>query len=78
MMKKVTATEAKAKLLGLLDAVEKGEEIEITRRGRTIARLLPARSPQLLKGMFAGRVWSNVPEEEEFSTGLTWDFTWPT
>ena len=47
MNRHVTATEAKAKLLALLDDVEKGEEIEITRNGMTIARLSPARGPQL-------------------------------
>ena len=37
----VGAFEAKNKLSALLDRVEKGEEIIITRHGRPIARLVP-------------------------------------
>lgn len=70
--RQMTATDVKSKLLAILDEVEHGEEIEITRHGRTIARLSPARGPHTLKDMFAGRVWSNVPDEELYSTGETW------
>ncbi len=38
-MRTVSLAEAKAQLSALLDAVEAGEEIVITRRGRAIARL---------------------------------------
>jgi prevent-host-death family protein len=69
----MTATEVKAKLLALLDEVEEGEEIEITRHGRTVARLAPARGPHALKGMFAGVARSNASDEEIFSTGVDWD-----
>ena len=37
----VGAFEAKNKLSALLDRVEKGEEIVITRHGRPVARLVP-------------------------------------
>jgi prevent-host-death family protein len=37
----VQASDAKARLLQLLDAVERGETIVITRHGRAIARLEP-------------------------------------
>jgi prevent-host-death family protein len=40
-MKQVQASVAKAKLAELLDAVEHGETIAITRHGKTIARLVP-------------------------------------
>lgn len=40
-MRSVQVTEAKAKLSGLLAAVEAGETIAIMRRGRVIARLVP-------------------------------------
>jgi prevent-host-death family protein len=73
MTRQVTATEAKTKLLALLDDVEKGEEIEITRHGRTIARLSPARGPHALKDMFKGIVVSNASDEELFSTGEVWE-----
>lgn len=42
-MRSVQVTEAKAKLSGLLSAVEAGETIAIMRRGRVIARLVPER-----------------------------------
>lgn len=42
-MLEVGAFEAKNKLGHLLDLVEQGEEILITRRGKEVARLVPAR-----------------------------------
>jgi prevent-host-death family protein len=44
MARKVTATEAKATILALLDDVGVGDEVEITKRGRTVARLADHRS----------------------------------
>ena len=41
-MREVGAFEAKSRLGALLDQVERGEEIVITRRGRAVARLVPA------------------------------------
>ena len=41
-MRKVGAFEAKNTLGTLLDRVEKGEEVIITRRGKDVARLVPA------------------------------------
>ena len=43
-MKEIGAIEAKTKLSTLLDLVEKGEEVVITRRGKPVARLVPAKS----------------------------------
>lgn len=40
-MKTVQASEAKAKFSALLSEVERGEVIEITRHGKTIARIVP-------------------------------------
>ncbi len=40
-MKEVGAFEAKTKLGQLLDWVEAGEEVVITRRGKVVARLVP-------------------------------------
>jgi prevent-host-death family protein len=42
-MAEVGAFEAKNKLSALLDRVEQGEEITITRHGRPVARLIPPR-----------------------------------
>jgi len=41
-MREIGAFEAKNRLGTLLDWVERGEEITITRRGRAVARLVPA------------------------------------
>jgi prevent-host-death family protein len=73
MARRLTATEVKAKLLALLDEVELGEEIEITRHGQTVARLAPARGPHALKGRFTGVAMSAADDDELFSTGATWD-----
>jgi prevent-host-death family protein len=64
MGKTVTATEAKAKILALLDEVESGEEIEITRHGRLIARLVPVRGGAALRGRYAGLGRTAVDDEE--------------
>jgi prevent-host-death family protein len=39
----VTAAEAKARLSSLLDAVDNGQSVVITRRGKAIAELVPRR-----------------------------------
>lgn len=49
MPRKVTATEAKTTMLALLDDVVAGDEVEITKHGRTVARLVPAAAPHALK-----------------------------
>ena len=41
VMREIGAFEAKNTLGGLLDLVEEGEEIVITRRGKPVARLVP-------------------------------------
>jgi prevent-host-death family protein len=69
----MTATQAKAKLLALLDEVEGGEEIEITRHGLTIARLVPAKGPRAIKDMFAGVAWTASPDDDLLSTGEEWE-----
>jgi prevent-host-death family protein len=76
MAKTVTATAAKANILRLLDEVASGEEIEITRHGRPVARLVPPAGAHTLKGLFAGRAMTAVENEEElFSTDEVWEVT---
>ncbi len=72
---RMTATEVKAKILSLLDHVADGEEVEITKHGRVVARLVPATGPHALFGLFAGLVVDNAPEEELFSTGAEWELS---
>lgn len=73
MVKQMTATEVKAKILALLDDVAAGDEIEITRRGRPIARLIAARGPHALKGRFAGVAMTAADDDALFTTGAPWD-----
>ena len=73
MARKVTATEAKARMLALLDEVTLGEEIEITKRGRVVARLVPARGPHAFRGALQGVAVSAADEEDLFSSGVAWE-----
>ena len=73
MVRQMTATEAKASLLALLDEVAAGDEVEITKHGHTVARLVPASGPFPLKGKLAGLARTAAAEEALFSTGETWD-----
>lgn len=68
----MTATELKAKVLALLDEVASGDEVEITKHGRTVARIIPARGPASLEGALEGIAVSAAEDEELFSTGLDW------
>ena len=73
MTRKLTATEAKAKILALLDEVAAGDEIEITKHGHTVARLVPATGPHSLKGLCTGVALTAVDDEEVFTTGAHWN-----
>jgi prevent-host-death family protein len=72
MMRRVTATEAKGHILQLLDEVAGGEEIEITRHGRIVARLMPAGGPSGLRGRLASLVTTKARDDQLFRTGA-WD-----
>lgn len=43
-MRRIQVIEAKAKFSALLASVEAGEEVEITRRGKVVARLVPEKN----------------------------------
>lgn len=73
MVRQVTATDAKATILRLLDYAEAGEEIEITRRGRPVARLVPASGARSLKGSFQGVAMTAAEDQQLFSTGEHWN-----
>lgn len=72
---KMTATDAKARFLGLLDEVAGGEEVEITKHGRPVARLVPARGPHALRGRVAGVAMTAVDDDQLFSTDATWSLS---
>ena len=71
MLRQMTATEVKRRILALLDEVAAGEEIEITKHGRRIAKLVPATGPTIVAGAFSGTAVSD-PEDDLLSTGLEW------
>jgi prevent-host-death family protein len=73
MTRRLTATEAKATILALLDDVAAGEEIEITKHGRTVARLVPASGPAALKGALQGIAVTAADDEQLYSTGVDWN-----
>jgi prevent-host-death family protein len=73
MSKQVTATDAKATILRLLDEVAAGEEIEIIRHGRPVARLVPAAGARSLRGSFEGLAMTTSDEKGLFSTGEPWN-----
>lgn len=73
MIRQLTATQAKATLLGLLDEVAAGDQIEITKHGRTVARLVPARGSLTLKGRLKGTARTACSDEDLFTTAEVWN-----
>lgn len=64
-MRTVGAFEAKTQLSNLLDVVERGEEVLITRHGKPVARLVPA------KVIDRGRVSDAIAKLRELAKGQT-------
>ncbi len=73
MVRRMTATAVKAGILALLDEVADGDEVEITKHGRVVARLVPATGPHALRGRLEGVARSAATDEELFSTGAAWE-----
>jgi prevent-host-death family protein len=73
MIRQMTATQAKATLLALLEEVAAGDQIEITKHGHTVARLVPASGPHSLRGRLTGMARSACPDEDLFATGEKWN-----
>jgi prevent-host-death family protein len=71
--RKLTATEAKAKILALLDDVSAGDEVEITKHGRTVARLVPAAGSYALRGSLTGVAMSAAEDPDLFTTEEAWE-----
>lgn len=69
----MTATEVKATILALLDEVAAGSEVQITKHGRIVARLVPASGPPAVRGALAGMARSTTTDEDLFSTGEAWE-----
>ena len=56
-MKTVSVLEAKTHLSALLEAVRRGEEVVITRRGQPVARLSPIAAPKVQREPGSWRKW---------------------
>ncbi|MFN2610484.1 MAG: type II toxin-antitoxin system Phd/YefM family antitoxin [Actinomycetota bacterium] len=68
----MTATAIEARLLAGLDDVAEGEEIEITKHGRTVALLVSAKGRASSQAMLRGVAVSAAEDEELFSTAAEW------
>ncbi len=64
----ISATEFKAKCLDLLDQVSRGDldELEVTKHGRVVGRLLPPRAPSVEGGAWHGFMRGSVHIPEGF------------
>ena len=79
MTKSVGVHDAKTHLSRLLDAVGRGEEIDITNRGRVVARLVGPRAPTVARawGIDKGRIQISedfdapLPDEMATAFGLS-------
>ncbi|MEO6318341.1 MAG: type II toxin-antitoxin system prevent-host-death family antitoxin [Acidimicrobiales bacterium] len=69
----MTATEVKAKLLSELDEVAAGEEVEIIKRGRPVARLVPSATARVAQGMLDGLAMTADADDDLLSTGEEWE-----
>lgn len=75
MVKRRTAAELKRTILAVLGEVADGEEVEITKHGRTVARLVPARGPSALRAKLAGVAMTSASDDELFGTGEQWELS---
>ena len=71
-MKKISATEFKAKCLSMLDTLD-AEGIEITKHGKTVAKVIPIEQQSAsLIGSMKGKI---KKKGDIFSTGVAWNAT---
>lgn len=73
MVRQLTATQVKARILGLLNEVAGGEEIEITKHGAYCGAAGSGGRSAALKERFAGVAFSTPDDEQLFSTGADWE-----
>jgi len=72
-MQEIGAFEAKNTLGALLDRVERGEEIIISRRGKPVARLVPSGSSTGLAAARAAAASLRTLAHEIQGPSVTWD-----
>jgi len=68
----MTAADVKAQFRSVLDDVATGEQIDITVRGRVVARLVPASGPNVLRGRMSDEAMSAASDDELFATDGRW------
>ncbi|MFZ4121108.1 MAG: type II toxin-antitoxin system Phd/YefM family antitoxin [Caulobacterales bacterium] len=68
-MKELTAVEAKVKFGALLDEVERGGEVIVTRNGKAVARISPIDAPKMLREEAVERL-------KAFANGRTLGLDW--
>lgn len=68
-LERVNLADAKARLSELVDHAEAGATIEITRRGKLVARLTPAEPPKQPVDVEALRALAATLPREEMSSG---------
>ena len=68
-MRRVSVAEAKAHLSGLLQEVENGEDLVITRRGRPVAQVIPIGQPAKALDLEALRAFRAKLPEQKVSAG---------
>ena len=68
-MRSIAASEFKAKCLALLDEVaETKEELVVTKRGKAVAKVVPAEEPRSL----VGTVTYHISDDELVHGGIDW------
>lgn len=73
MTKQMSATETKARFFAVLDEVAAGQVVEITKRGKVVAKLSPVRGVNSLRDALSGVAVSAASDEDLFTTGLDWN-----
>lgn len=72
-MERINLADAKARLSEIVDRVEAGESIEIVRRGKPAARLVPTSKPRELKPIdfeALRKLRESLPYQEESAADL--------
>jgi prevent-host-death family protein len=70
-MKAISLADAKAHLSGLVDRVEAGDSIDITRRGKPVARLIAAAGPRKrIDAALLQSLTANMPPQGESAADL--------
>jgi prevent-host-death family protein len=70
-MRSIAASEAKAKFSELLSDVERGEVIEVTRHGKSIAKIIPAQAGDTDARRKAAVAWILENKRSGRRTGIT-------